>query len=188
MRELFRDKYRTDSVRLEQWDYSWPGYYFVTICVKGHECVFGEIIDGKMQLNELGKIAQRFLVEIPNHFKDIELSEFVVMPNHVHVIVVLKNRSPLLETLHATSLRKQENKHYSNISPKPNSLPTIIRSYKSACTREINKIKPYFGFHWQPKYYDHIIRNEKSLENITNYINLNPTHWKDDEMNPLNLK
>lgn len=90
--------------------------------------------------------------------------------------------------MHATSVQLGKDKKYSKISPKSKSLSAIIRSYKSACTNEINKKNPYLGFQWQPKYYDHIIRNERALRNIQNYIHNNPQKWKNDERSSLDLK
>lgn len=189
MREKFKNKYRTDSVRLKYWNYSWSGGYFITICVKNRKCVFGRVIKGEMVLNNLGKIAHKCWKEIPDHFDNVFLDVFVVMPNHVHGIIILKNKKfETIETLHATSVRLEKDKKYSKISPKSKSLSAIIRSYKSACTNEINKKNPYLGFQWQPKYYDHIIRNERALRNIQNYIHNNPQKWKNDERSSLDLK
>ena len=186
MIEKFKNKYRTDSVRLKHWDYSWSGYYFITICVKNHECVFGDVVDKKMKLNELGKKVDRFWKEIPDHFNNAELDEFVVMPNHMHGILVLNNKK-LLETQHCcvSMENKTSNTFY---CLKSKSLPVLIRSFKSICTRAINKKRPYLGFQGQPKYYDHIICNERALENIQNYIRFNPQKWETNDVNPLNLK
>ena len=87
--EKFKNKYRIPSSRLQTWDYGSNGSYFITICTKSREHFFGEIVDGKMQLNEIGKIAEQYWMEISNHFSFIELGNFVVMPNHVHGILII---------------------------------------------------------------------------------------------------
>ncbi len=85
----FRNKYRIKSTRLEGYDYSQNGYYFVTICTKNRECFFGDIDNGEMQLSEIGKIAQKYFLEIPRHFPFVRLGEFVVMPNYFHGIIII---------------------------------------------------------------------------------------------------
>ena len=97
------DKHHRRSIRLQGYDYSQPGIYFITICTKNHECLFGEILNGEMRLNDFGKIAHQCWLEIPNHFPHIQLDEFVIMPDHIHGIIILndivgaKNFSPLLK-------------------------------------------------------------------------------------------
>jgi putative transposase len=88
---LFKNKYRIDSARLEEYDYASDGIYFITICTQEKEIYFGEVIDGKMVLNEIGKLADKYWLEIPQHFENVILNEYVVMPNHVHGIVVIDN-------------------------------------------------------------------------------------------------
>ena len=87
--EKFRDKYRIPSSRLQNWDYSWNAPYFVTICTAKRECYFGDIVNREMHLSDIGKIAQKFWLEIPNHFPFVILDAFVVMPNHVHGIIII---------------------------------------------------------------------------------------------------
>ncbi len=91
MSEKFKNKYRIASTRLQTWDYGWNGAYFITICTQNRECFFGDIVDGNMRLSETGKIAHKFWIEIPDHFSFVKLGEFVVMPNHVHGIVIIIN-------------------------------------------------------------------------------------------------
>jgi REP element-mobilizing transposase RayT len=88
---LFNTRYRVESARLQSWDYALPGYYFITICTKNQECFFGTIMDGKMELSELGKIANKYWIEIPNYFENIELDEFIIMPNHIHGIIIIRD-------------------------------------------------------------------------------------------------
>ncbi len=132
-----------------------------------------------MNLNSLGEIAEKYWKEIPLHHDNVELDKFVIMPNHVHGILILNDTGENVETLHATSLRntqESESEFFSRISPKKNSLSVVIRSYKSAVTRMIRKsFTP--NFEWQARYYDHIIRTERDLINLQLYIQLNPDNW-----------
>ena|SRR3989338_11249787 len=98
MSDKFRNKYRIPSTRLLNWDYSDNGYYFITICTKDKEEYFGEIINNKINLNKIGFITNKYWLEIPNHFPFVELNEFVVMPNHVHGILIIRNNLPHVET------------------------------------------------------------------------------------------
>lgn len=206
--EKYKGKYKNQSLRLQNWDYSWNSYYFITICTKDRYNFFGNIDtfdtseqvsnqDGKMILNEIGEIAQRFLLEIPEHFKNVKLDEFVIMPNHIHVIVCIENleqqnnndidnvgtRHCLVPTVNTL------NKYDENIGKNrfqnqgKNTISSIIGSYKSICTKTINKTQNKIFFAWQPRFYEHIIRDEKSLENIRQYIIDNPLKWDSDENN-----
>ncbi|MBS1653084.1 MAG: transposase [Bacteroidetes bacterium] len=199
---LYKNKYRSESARLQTWNYANDGAYFITICTKDREHYFGEIENGNMQLSPIGAIADVLWYEIKNHAKNIELGAFVVMPNHVHGILILTGNDDFVNgtdgsngsfvgTLHATSLQTnvlqsneqhtqhEKNEQMSNISPKPNSISTIIRSYKSAVTKHANRLG--FSFAWQTRFYDHIIRSEQSFFNISNYIFNNPMNWKEDK-------
>lgn len=175
----YKNKYRIESTRLPHWDYGNPGTYFVTICTKKFQYWFGEVVNGKMVLNEMGEVADSCWAEIPDHFDHIELDEYVVMPNHVHGIIGIMDVETLPEkvkTRHAVSLREHTNK----FGPlKKGALSTIIGSYKSAVTGEIREShNPNFG--WHPRFYDHVIRNEYSLEKIQYYIQMNPKNWIKD--------
>jgi putative transposase len=189
--EKFKNIYRIPSARLKNWDYSSDGWYFVTICVRNHECAFGNIENGGMILNDIGKMVEQFWKEIPQHFKNVELDAFIVMPNHVHGIVVI-DKFGIENNTYKNSPRRDvacyvsTNKNiYSRISPKIGTLSTIIRSFKSACTNNIRKISS--DFQWQSRFHDHIIGNDKELKNIRNYIHFNAEKWQDDKENPQNL-
>ena len=174
---LFKNKYRTDSIRLKGWDYRNSGYYFVTICTKDRHPYFGQIVKGEMCLSSIGEIATQCWREIPKHHENVDLDEFMIMPNHTHGIVILCNP---IGTLHTPS--PQDKSIMSNISPKAGSLSTIIRSYKSAVTR-LCGLQGVKQFAWQTRFYDHIIRDEKSLRNIRRYIMNNPAKWELDKEN-----
>ncbi len=192
MAEKYRNKYRISSTRLQNWDYRWNGAYFITICTKNREHYFGEIVDGKMALSNIGVIADILWYEIKYHTNNVETGAFAVMPNHIHGIIILKNDfiNDLknddvipVETSHATSLREplSKNEFMSSISPKSNSVSSIIGSYKSAVTKHAHRLG--YDFAWQSRFYDHIIRNEKSFNNISQYIINNPVNWKNDDLN-----
>ncbi|MFA5076297.1 MAG: transposase [Patescibacteria group bacterium] len=183
--DKFKDKYRIPSTRLADYDYSSPGRYFITICVKDRRCCFGEIKNGEVVLSDLGKIAGDCWLEITKHFKNLELDEFVVMPNHVHgIIIILDDNIGDVETQHAASLR-YKNKFGPSVT---GSLPAIICSYKSAVTKLINQKYGESNFAWQERYYDHVIKNDKECQRISQYILGNSIKWSEDENNPLNFK
>ncbi|WP_157813338.1 transposase [Flavobacterium sp. 5] len=278
MNEKFQNKYRIPSTRLKNWDYGQNGAYFITICTGNKEHFFGEIVstngENEIQLNEIGKLANDFWVKIPEHFPFVELGNFVVMPNHIHGILIINKTNiekplrPIVETLHcnvsthdektslnyANSLRLDEvetlhcnvsmhdgetslndgntlrldevetlhcnvsmhdretleldgvevlgldgvevlglddvetlqcnvstlgNEQMAKISPKPGSISTILRSYKSVVTKHARYI--HADFLWQERFHDHIIQNSESFERIQNYIENNITNWKEDK-------
>ena len=202
-KELFKEKYRIKSSRLPHWNYSSNSWYFVTICIKNKMEHFGEVRNYIMGLSDAGCIAAKFWQDIPKHFTFVRLDEWVVMPNHLHGIVVIdKPNSANVETLQCNvstdgKLNDSRNPKYpkndkihqffSKISPKSQSLSTIIRSFKSIVTKTINQKHPEISFTWQSRFYDHIIRNEKSLNRIRKYIYDNPEKWELDRNNPENL-
>lgn len=180
MQNKFQNKYRIPSARLQSWDYGSNGAYFITICTQNREHYFGEIINHEMHLNEIGKLAEQYWIEIPNHFPFVELGNFVVMPNHVHGIVIINKMNDNVEMLQC-NVSTDKNNQMALISPKPGTIPTIIRSYKSIVTKMSRNIHADFG--WQSRFHDHIIRNTQSFENIQNYILENPNKWDNDEFN-----
>lgn len=190
---LFKNKYRIKSDRLEGWDYSNAGAYFITICTHNRIHHFGKCQNGQMQLSTIGLIVQGCWFEIPRFNPQVQLGSFIVMPNHVHGILILdemggsdttmNSDTNAVETLQcnvSTMGEHKSSKFYQKISPEPGSISTIIRSFKSACTKHINKTFPNSGFKWQARFHDHIIRNEQSYHRISNYINNNPKVWKED--------
>ena len=168
-------KHHRRSIRLKGYDYSSEGAYYVTIVTYQRDCLFGEIMNKEMILNEFGKIADECWRGIPEHFTFVELGAYVVMPNHVHGIIIIRRgtiyRAPTVEQFQ---------------KPVAGSIPTIIRTYKAAVTRRIGREHNATGI-WQRNYYEHIIRNEKDLQNKSDYINANPSLWDEDDNNPRNL-
>lgn len=178
----YNNKYRIESVRLKNWDYRNNGAYFITINTGNRKHFFGEIINSEMQLSAIGEYAQIFWMEIPKHFPFVELGNFVIMPNHIHGILIINN----VKSLHYNDMDKSlqcndstGNQYYSDISPKSGSISTIVRSYKSVVSKHARLLNPKFN--WQPKFHDHIIRNSESFERIQNYIENNPSNWKEDK-------
>ena len=184
--EKYKNKYRTKSNRLQNWDYGWNASYFVTICTKGREHFFGEIKKGNMEFSKIGDIVHKFWLEIPKHFPFVNLGEFVVMPNHIHGIIIIdKNdnnahpvETPKLDVSTMTTTPKTNGGK--NPKWKPNILGSIINQYKRICT--INARKTNRNFAWQSRYYDHIIRDKKSFNKISEYIINNPINWGKDRL------
>ncbi|MEW6194544.1 MAG: transposase [Bacteroidota bacterium] len=166
----YQNTFRIESARLKERDYSNPWWYYVTINTKNHAKYFGNVINEKMILDKLGNIADQSWKDIPTHFKNIELDYYVIMPNHIHGILILN------ECCRDAACNVSTSNRYSEISPQSNSLSVVIRSFKSAVTKRIHEIG-YNSFVWQSRFYDHIIRNEKELFNIRKYIVQNPLKW-----------
>ncbi len=170
------------SIRLSGYDYSQAGLYYSTICVKNRVNLFGHIAGGEMVLNEYGKIVGKCWQGIPDHFHDVLIDEFVVMPNHTHGILLIRNES-FVGARHAVPLPDATIRKFGK--PIARSLPTIIRSFKSAVTRQINEYRLTPGATvWQRNYYEHIIRNQEELDRIRKYIVDNPKKWAMDRENP----
>lgn len=168
------------SPRLQGYDYTQAGAYFVTVCTHQRANLFGNITaDGVMHLSDEGQIARSCWDAIPQHFPTIELDAFVVMPNHVHGILVFG--IPSGGHGGAVSLRPTDNGEAFG-KPVKNSLSTVIRSYKSIVTRTIRQMLDIEIVVWQGRFYDHIIRSEASLNHIRQYIESNPAQWHKDQL------
>lgn len=168
---------RKNTYRLETHQYLGNGYYFITILTKNRINYFGKIQNNEMILNRSGIIAREDWKEIPRHFKNVYLDEFVVMPNHLHGILIIKNHENLISG--KKTFDKNEN-YFSKISPHSGSISTIIRSFKSAVPKMIHEFNR--NFKWQYSFNDKIIRNKYMLQNIRNYIRDNPLKYKKDKI------
>ena len=167
-------KHNRRSIRIPGYDYSQPGAYFVTIVTYQRECLFGNVIDGEMRLNENGKIVDHAWHDLPNHYPNLELGTYIIMPNHFHGIIILN------DTVGA-GLRPAPTK-----PQKRHGLPEIVRALKSFSARRINeRLKSPGTPIWQRNYYDHIIQNDREWNNIHLYIESNPLNWATDEENPI---
>ncbi len=191
---LFKNKYRIESARLKGWDYRSPGYYFITICTRKREHHFGAVENDDVRLSAMGEIAAQCWNENPQHHKGIELDEWVVMPNHVHGIIVMVETLQCNVSTGATSTGATStgatstgatstgvDEKMSAISPKTGSVSVAVRSFKSAVTRLAHEAGHEFG--WQERYWDRVIRNEAELNRIRNYIRANPSNWNKDQNN-----
>lgn len=164
--------YRSQTVRLSTRNYDEGGPYFVTICTLEKRMLFGEIRNDELRPSEAGQIATDFWREIPQHHVDVELDEFMVMPNHMHGILWLPHKDVRENPIHTNRFR----------SPARGTLGHIIRTYKGAVTHDAKKRKLDFG--WQDLYWDHVIRNNSALSSIREYIWQNPLNWGWDSFNP----
>ena len=176
-------RHHRQSIRVQGYDYSQAGAYFVTVVTHQRECLFGKIENGEMILNELGKIADECWRAIPEHFPFVELGMHVIMPNHMHGMIVIRADDSGIGR-GAAMLRPYDddgNPHKVNV--KPRSSGAIIRSYKSTVSYRINKEYNATGI-WSRNYHEHIIRNEHEMDNIWRCIESNPAQWDDDDENP----
>jgi len=190
-------KHHRRSIRLKGYDYSQAGAYFVTMVTWQREMLFGEIVDGVMTLNRYSVIVRDAWFDLKNHYRHVELGEFVIMPNHVHGIIVLTDDGrggsstsggmnlPDITSAGMDNLPIHQTRPY--VKPKPrHGLPEIIRAFKSFSAKRINRLRRTDGIPvWQRNYYEHIIRNEREMDNITKYIETNPLRWDDDDENPV---
>ena len=175
------NKYRSESARAQWWDYGWNCAYFTTICTADREHFFGEIKDGKMILSPTGVIANLLWHEITNHSKFVELGDFVVMPNHIHGILILDKPNETAHTKTTTTINETEKtigqNRFQNIGK--NTVSSIVGSYKSAVTKHANRLG--LKNEWQTRFHDHIIRNDAEYQRISNYIVNNPNKWIEDK-------
>lgn len=167
---LYQGRYRIPSTRLRAWDYTNPGLYFITICTHNKYPWFGHVKNGFMCLSSIGVIAYEYWLHIPDHFPHVTLDRFVVMPDHMHGIIRIHKSKPV-ETCES-HVSTNEN-HIPR--PKPGSLGSIINQYKTVCTKKIRLTHP--NFTWQPRYHDHVIRDDDALVRIRKYITDNPANW-----------
>jgi putative transposase len=184
-------KHHRHSIRLPNYDYSQSGAYFVTIVAWHRECLFGEVVNREMRLNKFGLVAIQQWEKLPKRFRNIELGIYVIMPNHVHGIIVIKNGRGTAgnPSDYDGEPSRRAPTHEQFQKPIRGSIPTIIRSYKSAVSYRINLMRGTQDVPvWQRNYYEHIIRNERDLQNKTDYIEANPILWDQDSENPINLK
>ncbi len=224
---LFKDKYRIESIRLQGYDYSQPGAYFITIVTHNRQCLFGNIVDGEMMLNEFGVLVKNEWLKTGIIRPNIVIDAFVVMPNHLHGILIITGNDDGRgfrgggggrDTLQRVSTTESDTKSDMESNMKSdtesdtgmgtktieqfgkstkNSIPTIVRLFKSTTTKQINQLRrdtlqrastpmqrvsttPMQPL-WQRNYYEHIIRNEIELNRIRQYIIDNPKKWKTDE-------
>jgi putative transposase len=175
---LFEMKHRR-SIRLKGYDYKQAGAYFVTICTRDRECLFGWVTDCEMRLNDIGRKAQAAWEALPTRFANMFLDAFIVMPNHIHGIILVGAQfiAPHHSEQNPVGVAPQG---AMNRAP---TLGEIVRTYKAVSTHLIRRTMKS-DFAWQRNYYEHVIRDDQSLEHIRDYIVNNPARWADDEENP----
>lgn len=156
--------------RLKEYDYSMPGVYFVTICSHNKKCIFGRVQSGnalnvaRVILSRIGETAMQCLLDIESHYDNITLDNWVIMPNHIHMLIRIHQRE-----------------HH---CPTPNfDIPNVIGKFKAAVTRSIKSTVPSSPRIWQTSFYDHIVRNESDYRMIWQYISSNPDKWAADRFN-----
>jgi putative transposase len=155
-------KHHRRSIRLQGYDYSQAGMYYITIVTQSREYLFGEVVNAEMILNRFGQIVQYAWYDLPKHYPHVELDTFCSMPNHVHAIIVLTDR----------------------IVVKRHPLSEVVRAFKSFSARRINSLRKTPGIPvWQRNYYEHVIRDENDLQAKRDYILSNPLNWEDDDEN-----
>ena len=202
------------SIRHKGWDYGLDGYYFVTICTKNQECLFGKIMEKEMVLNHAGEIIKTEWEKLPNRFPNIKLDTFVVMPNHFHGIIVIQNNIPVgaplvgalvpkdhqgpIESSRIAQLTKPSRKKPGRPQGAPlrmenKTIGDMVGAFKSLTTNEyihgvkFGKFPPFEMALWQRDFYDHIVRDENELNRIREYIRTNPINWTRDGNNKANI-
>ena len=205
---LFRDRYRIESTRLPGWDYASDGVYFVTICTRDRECFLGEVVDGEMVLSAAGVIIAEEWVKTAQIRKNVSLDAWVVMPNHLHGIIYIHNPDHkeltrrdapvgrLFDQVGTTDvpparLYGSVGRVESTADVPParlygGTIGSIIGQFKSICTKRI--CAAGYDFAWQPRFYDQIVRDDKTMLAIREYILNNPQKWDFDRENPVNPK
>ena len=177
--DLFRNKYRIPSARAYWHDYN-MGYYFITICTDKREHYFGEIIDNKMMLSQLGNYAESYIEKMKTMYDDTKILSSIIMPNHVHIILAIDKHEKINNSNNDNN--NDSNEHMSAIAKKCGRLSNIILKYKANITRFAYKND--IPFKWQTRFHDRIIRNNNDLINTDIYIKNNVINWKDDEYYP----
>ena len=170
------DKHHRRSIRIPDFDYSQTGWYFVTICVLDRKYFFGDVVDGRVKLNEYGNIVNNCWNSIPDHFPNVNLDEYIIMPNHVHGIInIFLNDDVGIQNVESLRVNK-----YQHIIPQ--SVGSIIRGFKTGVTKWFRNNTDIYIV-WQKNYYERIIRNENELNKIRKYIVNNSANWETDKEN-----
>ncbi len=186
--DKFQNKYRIPSARLQNWNYGSPGLYFITVCTNNREHYFREISNGEMILNHLGFFVQSEWNKSPEIRPDmnLELGEFVVMPNHFHGIMIIgenefnkRGGDATVANVETQCIASLPPTHTNKFGPQSKNLGSIMRGFKSSVTTHSKILDVEFG--WQARFHDHIIRSHDEFIRISNYILNNPGNWKDDK-------
>jgi putative transposase len=191
------DKHHRQSTRLKNYDYTSRGAYFITLCTYQKQYLFGDIVEGEMVLNDMGKIIDEEWARSAGIRKEIELDEFVIMPSHVHGILWIlppdsssndrvagNSPIPLPSNVGARGASPLQGNATTTAGTAKKSLGAFVGGFKGSCGKRINQLRGTPGVTiWHRNYHDHIIRNDKELNAIRQYIQLNPQNWPTDEEN-----
>jgi putative transposase len=184
------EKHNRHSIRMRGYDYSSPGKYFVTICVQYRECLLGNVINGEMNLNDAGRMVEKWWQEIARKFPLVDLDEHITMPNHFHgIIEIVDRRMREKDLLLDGKTIDHISQVMSGLPEKSAPLPEILRWFKTMTTNEYIRGVKQFGWPrfegklWQRNYYEHTVVSLKSLRNIRHYIRMNPAMWPFDRDN-----
>ena len=184
------------SIRLQGYDYTRQGAYFVTICTRNRACLLGDIVEGRMHLSEAGRLAQAVWEDLPHHYPHVQIDVWVIMPNHMHGIVILTEAQatdddmqvgadPDVGAISKTDVGAGLKPAPTVPAPTRHGLSEIVRAFKTFSARRINALHNTVGTpFWQRNYYEHVIRNQSALDRIRQYIADNPARWSEDLENP----
>ena len=185
------DKHHRRSVRLRGYDYALAGAYFVTNCTHARECLLGTVLDGRMILSKYGSAVQDCWNDLPRHYGHVVLDEMVIMPNHVHGIIILTPPDVATSSVGAGLPvlagpgKPAPNTESALAQAKRHGLPEIVRALKTHSSRRINELRlTHSADVWQRNYHDRIIRNDRQLQAIRGYIRSNADHWAEDPESP----
>ena len=197
MAELYRNKYRVESARLKNWDYAAPGIYFITICTYNREHLLGKIDQGKMVLSDIGEIVCNEWEKSFSLRAELSCDAYVIMPNHLHGILIIQQIHPVETHGCASSPQKLSTHHVEThgrethgraslqpiVTRSAKSISSFVAGFKSAATSRINTYRhtPHIPV-WQTRFHDHIIRDEEELHRIRDYVATNPTQWEIDSL------
>lgn len=173
------DEKHRRSIRLKNRDYGLPDVYFVTICAHERRCIFGDIVDGHVVPSELGRLGRECWVAIPQHFAQVTLHEFVIMPNHVHGLIAIMP-SPLVRAQHRCALPAGATTN----GVASGSLSAIVRSFKAIVARRAHKELGWKGPVWQRNYFERVLRDGQEFSDASRYVAENPLKWEWDRENP----
>lgn len=175
--DKFQNLYRIESARATWWDYSKSGAYFITICTNQRELFFGSVLNQSMALNEIGLIVDDIWQKISEKFDFVTLDNYVIMPNHIHGIIVLDNRAVKISPKVSIGGGVTD-VHNSMLK---NDVGRVIYWFKGRATYEVNRLFPEINFGWQSRFHDRIIRNDEELLQKQIYIQNNPIKWREDD-------
>jgi len=173
------------SIRLKEFNYAQSAAYFVTICTKDRKCLFGDVIDEKINLTQGGKIADECWRNIPAHYPHAVLDEYVIMPNHVHGVIFIGNDDVGVQDFEPLPGNGTRENKFQQIIPK--SIGSIVRGFKIGVTKWYRQ-NTNFHTVWQRNYFERVIRDEDELNRIREYIIYNPAKWAEDKENPQQLR